>query len=245
MKTACNIKDMISGLVDLLFPPRCIICGNPPGENRNNPYCSECLSKINFIKPPLCPSCGLPYTKTGGKNHTCGDCISKNPFFSIARSMGKYESILLETIHLFKYRGSILTGELMGTLMAEKKYDSLDIKDFSLIMPVPLHKKKLKERGFNQSLVLARQLSERFSIPLDFTTLRRKIDTKPQVNLGKAERATNVKGAFEVKDRETIRGKRILLVDDVYTTGSTVNECSRALMQNKVADVAVLTLARA
>jgi ComF family protein len=112
-------------------------------------------------------------------------------------------------------------------------------------MPAPLHPKRLRERGFNQSVILARAISKRFSIVLDFTTLKRRIHTKPQVSLGKKERELNVRNAFEVSDEGKIRGKNIILVDDVYTTGSTVKECARILTAGKAAKVAVLTIARA
>jgi ComF family protein len=236
---------MVSGLADILFPPRCITCEVSPEEGEQAPFCSECLAKVRFIRPPLCTCCGLQFTGTGGVNRLCGNCISKKPFFSTARALGIYDTILLETIHLFKYSGKILIGELMGTVMAEYRYDSLSIPEFSLIIPVPLHPKKLRDRGFNQSLVLGKQISKKFSIPLDFGVLKRRIDTKPQVNLGKSERVKNVKGAFMVKEKERIEGEKVLLVDDVYTTGSTVNECARMLREAKASDVAVLTLARA
>lgn len=236
---------MVSGLADILFPPRCIICGGSPEGRGETPFCSECFTKVSFIRPPLCTCCGLQFTGAGSVNHLCGECISKKPFFSTARALGIYDTILLDTIHLFKYSGRILIGELIGRVMAEHRYDSLSIPEFSLIIPVPLHPKKLRERGFNQSLVLGRQIAKKFAIPLDFGTLKRRIDTKPQVNLGKSERIKNVKGAFMVKEKERIEGKKILLVDDVYTTGSTVNECARVLREAKASDVAVLTLARA
>jgi ComF family protein len=103
----------------------------------------------------------------------------------------------------------------------------------------------LRKRGFNQSLVLARQISKKFSIPLNFTSLKRIVDTPPQIGMGKSQRASNVKNAFKVADKGNVKGKKILLVDDVYTTGSTVNECARTLLRNGAEEVAVLTLARA
>jgi len=168
-----------------------------------------------------------------------------SPPFSMARALGKYEGALLDTIHLFKYHGKISAGEALGRMMAKTSYDFLVIGDYSLIIPVPLHPKRLRERGFNQSLILARQISKIFSIPLDFITLRRKIRTEAQVNLSRQKRVANVRGAFEVTARNGIEGKKILLIDDVYTTGSTVKECSEILMKNGAEEVAVLTLARA
>lgn len=116
--------------------------------------------------------------------------------------------------------------------------------DYSLIIPVPLHSKRLRERGFNQSLILAREISKKFLIPLDFLTLRRHMYTDAQINLGRKDREANVKGVFSVRDSEKIQGQRIILVDDVYTSGSTARECTRILMRNNAESVAILTLAR-
>lgn len=129
--------------------------------------------------------------------------------------------------------------------MAEFEYSDFNITDYSVIMPVPLHPKKLRARGFNQSLILAREISKYFSLSLDFLTLKRHIYTEPQINLGKKERELNVRGVFSVTHPHKIQGQKIILVDDVYTSGSTVKECARILMKNKADKVAVLTLARA
>jgi len=129
--------------------------------------------------------------------------------------------------------------------MAEYPYASFNIRDFSLVMPVPLHPIRLRERGFNQSVILAREIARRLSIPLDFMTLKRYIYTEPQIHLGKEERLTNVKGVFGVVNKEKILDRNIILIDDVYTTGSTVKECARVLMKSGASSVAVLTFARA
>lgn len=129
--------------------------------------------------------------------------------------------------------------------MSEYDYPDINIPDFTLVMPVPLHSKRLRERGFNQSVILARELARKFSIPLDFVTLRRYIHTEPQIHLGKKERASNVRGAFNVTKQDRVKKQKIILVDDVYTTGSTVKECTRVLMESNAEKVAVLTLARA
>lgn len=152
---------------------------------------------------------------------------------------------MLEAVHLFKYRGNRGIGRFLGKLMAEHGYDDFDIGRYSRIMPVPLHPAKLRKRGFNQALVLARRIAERYSLPLDFSSLARKTDTSPQVGLEKKDRLLNVRGAFTVTNPEAVRGERILLIDDVYTTGSTVKECARVLRCRGAREVAVLTLARA
>jgi ComF family protein len=129
--------------------------------------------------------------------------------------------------------------------MAEFEYPAFDIRDYSLIMPVPLHPKRLRERGFNQSVVLAREISKRFHISLDFMTLRKHVYTEPQISLGKKEREANVHGVFSITDPAKVNGQKIILVDDVYTSGSTAKECAVVLMKNMADRVAVLTLAKA
>jgi len=241
----CNIKSIVTGLTDIIFPPRCLICGTPLMENENYSFCPGCRSRINCVRSPQCTRCGLPFQSTEDEDHLCEECILSKPFFSTARALGKYEGTLLEAIHLFKYKGKITIGKTLGKLMAQAEYNSLNIRDYTLIIPIPLHRKKLAERGFNQSLILAREIAVRFSIPLDFTTLKRNVYTKSQTSLKKNERKSNVKGAFEVKTPGKIKGEKILLIDDVFTTGSTARECSRMLIRHKADEVAVLTLARA
>jgi ComF family protein len=241
---ACEMKKIITGLADIVFPPRCILCGAFMDHHSPPSFCTHCFSQIHFIQSPQCTCCGLPFLDREGEDHLCGECIISEQFFSKVRSVGKYDSILLEAIHLFKYRGKLSLGKALGRLMTEHEYRDFTIRNYSLIIPVPLHTKKLKERGFNQSLILARELSIHFSIPLDFSLLKRTIHREPQTMLKKKERLVNVKGAFEIKSAEKIKGEKILLVDDVYTTGSTVKECSRMLIRNEAAEVAVLTLAR-
>ncbi|MDI6777538.1 MAG: ComF family protein [Syntrophales bacterium] len=239
------MKSILTGLADVIFPPRCVTCGVVLRRNKTFHFCSVCFSRINFIQSPLCSRCGIPFNGPDGGDHLCGDCLTSKTYFSVARAVGRYETTMLDAIHRFKYRGKIAVGEILGRLMVDFAYPALDIKEYSLIMPAPLHPKRLRERGFNQSVILALAVAKRFSLPLDFTTLRRRIHTKPQISLGKKERETNVQGAFEVSEEKKIRGKNIILVDDVYTTGSTVKECARVLTKSKAAKVAVLTLARA
>jgi ComF family protein len=241
---ACETKNIIKGLADIVFPPGCILCGAFMDEHSHPSFCPHCFSQIHFIQSSQCKRCGVPFLDREGEDHLCGECITSEQFFSVARSLGKYDGVLLEAIHLFKYRGKLTVGKALGRLMKEHEYRNVTIRDYSLVIPVPLHKRRLKERGFNQSLILARELSLYFSIPLDFSLLKRTIHRKPQTMLKKKERLANVKGAFEVKSAEKIKGKKILLVDDVYTTGSTVKECSRMLLRHEAAEVAVLTLAR-
>ncbi len=238
------MKSFMTGLADLIFPPACCSCGALLGRGMTT-FCGACLSEIRFIRAPLCPVCGIPYPNEEEINHRCADCIRSKESFSLARAVGVYDAVLLEVIHRFKYRGRINLGEVLGRFMAEFRYEDLRIEDYSLIVPVPLHRRRLKERGFNQAVVLAREISRRHAVPMDFGVLKRKIYTEPQTGLGRDDRLRNIRGAFEVVRPEAVKEKKVLLIDDVYTTGSTVRECARVLGKCGASEVAALTLARA
>lgn len=237
------MKRILKCLSDIIFPPQCMACAAILIEKKAA-FCDECYSQIKFIHSPLCSQCGHPFSEPGSNNHICGDCLISRPAFFTARAMGKYEKVLMDVIHRFKYGGKISLGERLGELMAERAYPEFVIADYSLIIPVPLHPRRLRQRGFNQAVILAREISRRFSMDLDFLSLKRVVFTEPQVGLGRDMREQNIKGAFDITESGRIKGKSIILVDDVYTTGSTVKECARILMKNKAEKVAVLTLAR-
>jgi ComF family protein len=151
----------------------------------------------------------------------------------------------MEAIHLFKYgRKTSLIQPLSG-LAKETFFQFWDTDSIDLLVSVPLHMKRFRERGFNQAHLLVRRWAKQQRIPLDGRTLSRSRGTEPQTNLSGAERRRNIKGAFSIQHPESIKGQKILLVDDVYTTGATVNECARVLMKADAKFVDVLTLARA
>ena len=239
------MKEILTGIADLIFPPRCMTCGAVLEEHGSLPFCPQCTAGIHTIHSPLCPLCGIPFPMTEGGDHLCGECLMTGRTYAVARAVGLYEETLLKAIHLFKYRGRMGIGKVLGNIMADFAGGIWDMDVFDLVIPVPLHRKRLRERGFNQAVVLARQIAERFSLPLDFMSLRRTVFTKPQVGLGHEDRSVNVRGAFAVRKPERIAGKRILLVDDVYTTGSTLSECARTLLAAEADSVAVLTMAKA
>lgn len=239
------MQEILTGIADLIFPPRCITCEELLGQHGPLPFCTTCMAGVHFIESPLCPRCGTPFPVAEGEDHLCGDCLITERPYAVARSVGRYEKTLLTAIHRFKYRGKTGIGDLLSGIMADFAEKTWDMKVFSRILPVPLHRRRLRERGFNQAVILARGLSRRFNIPLDFTSLRRNLFTPPQVGLDRKQRLANVQGAFTVTHPERIAGRRLLLVDDVFTTGSTLNECARVLIQAKAEAVAVLTMARA
>lgn len=235
---------LFRGLADLIFPSRCLSCGHLIRADEVPDLCPECRDKIRLIKSPLCPLCGIPYQTISQIDHLCGDCSVERPPFLLARAWGYYEGELMQAIHQYKYAKRTAWGKLLGGLMARAPYPGLSFQEYSLVIPVPLHRRRLRQRGFNQAVLLAREIARRHHLPLDVMNLRRHISTREQTKLGKEERIDNVKGAFSVRDPGRIKGEGIILVDDVYTTGSTVKECSITLMEGQAAKVAVLTAAR-
>jgi len=226
------------------LPPQCPCCEKFLEEGQQG-FCSKCLSEIHWIESPYCSVCGIPFISKEVESHPCGACVTHRKYFTMARALGTYEGSLQEAIHHWKYEGKTNLTPFFAEWLAEglKRYwepDSLD-----LLIPVPLHTQRLRERGFNQVLVLVKELSRRTGIPYRKTTLQKKKPTVPQVNLSGAERGKGLRGAFHVIGKEELVGKSALLVDDVYTTGATVNECSRVLRRGGAKRVDVLTLAHA
>jgi ComF family protein len=196
------------------------------------------------IVAPLCVVCGIPFIGSGS-DHVCGSCCTSVPHFDAARAALAYEGASRDLIHAFKYRNKTHLRRPLALLTMERLSDFIHYRRPDLIVAVPLHQKKLSSRGFNQAILLGEIFSQRLNIPLDRRNLRRSRWTEPQVNLAAVDRRMNVKGAFSIHDSALLKDRRILLVDDVLTTGSTVEECSRVLKASGVSDVTVITVARA
>lgn len=241
----CNAADIGRSLIDLIFPPRCTACAKILEERRSLPICEACMEALHFCSPPFCPVCGTPFADQTAANHPCETCLLSPPPFAVARSLAVYEGALQDMIHRYKYGRDTAVGEFLGAMMADFPFPAFDCQDYTMVMPVPLHTKRLRERGFNQSLLLARAIAKHHKLKLDYLSLTRTIPTPPQTTFGRQEREENVKGAFSVKRPSKLQGEKVILVDDVYTTGSTVRECARALKRSGVTTVAVLTLSRA
>lgn len=229
---------MFTSLLNLILPPTCYLCSR---VIESSGLCPSCIGGFRFITGPICPVCGVPFASQEVDDHPCGRCIKGRRPFHKARSIGLYEGGLLETIHSFKYNGKVALARPLGEMMAQAITNPYD---YHFIVPIPLHKKRLRERGFNQSLLLAREVGKRFGIQIEYTNLKRIRPTEPQINLKGKERLKNVKGAFAVTDGGVFKGKRILLIDDVYTTGATVSECAKILRKARAGRLDVLTLAR-
>jgi ComF family protein len=246
-----GLADRFDWVVDWLFPPRCRACGSWMHGRDAEYFCFSCRPRIELVMHPLCSICGRPYPNSAGEDHPCGACIKRAPHFVQARAWARYpreeldEQPLRSVVQKFKYGRKVSLGKPLGRLMACGCEEFLDDCRAELIVPVPLHPKRLRWRGFNQSVLLARQVSRAYSTPMDPFVLVRRRETPPQTQLTEEERRKNMRGAFAVKPDKPIENKTVLLIDDVYTSGATVNECSRALRRAGARDVYVLTLARA
>ncbi len=237
--------ELLRDIADVLFPPRCHSCRQVTDNLTAGIFCPACAGDIRYIAAPICPACGAPAPEGAGAETLCGDCLTAPKPFHLARSVAVFAGVLLEIIHRFKYRRHPELGRFLGRLMTERACAGVQVRDYSVIVPVPLHVRRLRERGFNQSLLLARAVAARYGVPVDFLSLKRERDTPPQTTMGRRERQANIRGAFRVADGNIIRDRSVLLIDDVYTTGSTLAECARALLDSGAARVGVLTLARA
>ena len=234
------MENFFSPLLGILYPAFCRHCGGGLGAGERF-FCGRCLSSVRVIDGPVCTTCGRVFDGAG-EGHDCSECLSERPPFDMARAHAVYDGAVKEAIHLYKYRPlRSLKGYLGGlvALEAAKWYNVADIA-----VPVPLHKKRLRQRGFNQSLFLADSAARAAGARLSIDGLIRTRYTRPQVDLGPGEREENVKGAFLVVRPEEFRGRKVLLVDDVHTTGATVKECSRVLKKAGADAVFVLTVAR-
>jgi ComF family protein len=232
-------------LADFFFPPRCPFCGDRTQEEFSAGICFSCFAQIRKTTHPHCPRCGVSFASDTGQDHLCSDCLPGTGYFTKARAVAHYEGIMPEIISRYKYRGDSRLAKSLGDLLAGYEDPDFSFRDYRLVVPVPLHFRRLRQRGFNQSLLLARRLSRKYCLPLDFTTLRRIRATVPQTELSAAERRKNIRGAFAVFQAQAVREKDILLVDDVFTTGATVEECARVLLKAGANRVDILTLARA
>jgi ComF family protein len=246
-----SIAERFDWVVDWLYPPRCRACAARITGRDAEYFCSRCWTKIQRIGHPLCVLCGRPFPDAAGDDHTCGGCITRPPHFVQARAWACYpreeseEHPLRQAVQKFKYGRKVSLGKPLGRVMARGCREFLAACEADLIIPVPLHPQRLRWRGFNQSALLARQISRIYAVPMDPFLLRRIKETPAQTQLNEEERRRNVRGAFALAAGGAIENKSVLLIDDVYTSGATVNECSRTLRKSGAEQVFVLTLARA
>jgi ComF family protein len=247
-RPATWLRILADSLLNLLYPDSCFVCEAPVVRHQDCGICAGCWEKALALRidPPFCAACGLPFEGFDpGDAHLCSDCTSNPPSFSGARSFGYYEGELSLTVQEFKFHGRRNLAALLGPLLAGALASAWGRDQIDLLCPVPLHPKRKRERGFNQSELLASSASQLLAIPLARDLLRRTRYTPPQVGLTNPERMHNVRGAFRCPRPELIAGRRVLLVDDVMTTGATLGSAARELLDAGALRVGAVTVARA
>jgi len=239
-KISENVMRTFEALADLCFPPSCLGCGISL-QHSFILFCDSCLVKIKFINEPYCPCCGILFSS--GENHLCALCLKKSWNFTRARSVFVYNDTAAKAILGLKFGGRKAALKTFSKFK-EQCSPCRDLVIPDSIIPVPLHSNRLRQRGFNQSLLLARAFYPEEKEKIKKTALKRRRDTISQTGLDGSSRRKNMRDAFLVQKEADVYGKKIVLEDDVFTTGTTVNECARALKQAGAAQVDVLTLAR-
>ncbi len=231
------MADLWNGALDLVYPPFCVACKQSSGSY----LCEACLEKIVLLKPPYCRKCG---GLCPGNVYLCPDCLVREYAFDSACSAGVYEGALQEAIHALKYGGHIALADPLAGLMIRAFPTTFLARHTDVVVAVPIHHSRLLERGFNQSEELARRLCKAVPLPMESGVLVCRRMTSHQARLPKEARAENIENAFEVRNARPIRGKRVLVVDDVFTTGATMNEAARVLRDAGAVEVRGFTLAR-
>jgi ComF family protein len=237
-------RRLLAAAVDLVWPRRCASCGHRLAAGAREPlarvFCVTCSETLVRAGSPRCPSCGTSYD-AGAVDHRCGLCLDHPPPFESARAPFLYGGALADAISRLKYSAATWLAAPLGSLLIDVELSAAP----DAIVPVPLHPRRLIERGFNQSALLATALANRLDLRLDTTALVRVEDTPPQARQSRSERLTALRGAFAIRVPRRVEGARVLLVDDVVTTTATVRAASESLLQAGAAAVDVVALSRA
>ena len=230
------------GLVSLFYPPFCAVCAQAVGTEQS--LCLNCTNKLSRIRAPFCATCSQPFTGAITDSFSCANCANRLLHFEAAVSAYRSRGVTREVVHRFKYGRQIHLRRLLGDWLAETLKDSrLATRRFDLVVPVPLHPARQRERGFNQAELLAVQLRRVSGLTVR-NVLQRTRYTATQTQFDRSERMENLRGAFRLRRGSNVRDLRMLLVDDVLTTGSTLSECASVLRQSGALSVHAVTVAR-
>ncbi len=236
------LSQFVKNCLDIVLPPCCAVCGVRIPVGQTGMVCGCCNSGVRYLTPPFCRICGMEVLSAGSHKPLCGECLRHPPPYAIARSVVHYELQTQRLVQKLKYGRDLSVIPAIKALIAH--YDMTEFADIDCIVVVPLHLRRLRWRGLNQAAVLARLFfADRLAlVQLDW--LARTRNTVPQTKLGKIARRANLKDAFKIQAMSSFQDMSVCLVDDVFTTGTTVKECSKVIMKNGAREVRVLTLAR-
>jgi len=243
-KLLYSFLELKDDILDFVYPQHCAICKKHLNREEKD-VCEACWNSLVTLPDPFCPYCRSFYEPGDTK---CGFCqsvgkIIEDHKITLVRSLGRFDDYYKELIHRFKYGKKIPLGKRLGQRLGETINDDSYFLECHFLIPVPLHKSRYRERGFNQSEIIAEEISKITNVPVLKNALKRKKNTKDQTNLSPQQREENVSGAFVVTQPEMVNDKRIILVDDVITTGATMNECAQMLKQAGAEKIIGMTIA--
>jgi len=233
--SSCGLR-----LLKLIFPPACPLCRRTLPYPCHDLFCPDCLTGIISLPSACCPVCALPFVGRDNSSHLCGRCTQEPPEYDRVFAVGLYEKSLRQAIHQFKFNQRIGLDRSLGMLL-DRAVDQNQI--FDLVIPVPLSPLRLRQRGYNQSLLLAREFARLRNIPVAARLLCKIREAQEQHGLSARNRETNLEGAFAL--RQSLSGETVLLVDDVLTTGKTAATCAQILKQGGAGEIYVAVIARA
>ncbi len=241
------VREAAGGLVALCFPDECRVCARALEEPSRVPVCGTCLGSFRVITAPYCGICGRPMVAgahVGEAGPVCALCRRGVYSFDLARSYAAYDDALLRTITLLKYEAIRPLARRLGERLAEVARADPAVGVPDVVVPVPLHPDRQRERGFNQAELLARGVASRLGLPMEAEALERRKPRPPKLKLSRHERWHAARGAYAAVTGRQFDNRRVLLVDDVFTTGATLDACARALHEAGAAHVTALTVAR-
>jgi competence protein ComFC len=247
LKIGTDWKPWLDAGLNFFYPPVCQICRRERASAQEGYVCTMCWSSkpgVRFITPPFCGRCGLPFEGEITNDFQCGNCRDLKLHFTSARSAVVANPLVLEVIHRYKYNRELWFEPFLADLLIRAALPVLQAEKWDLLVPVPLHALKHREREFNQAEQLATNLSAATKIPLNKKLLKRIEPTRTQTQLTREERAANVRHAFAMVAGKKLNGEKIVLLDDVFTTGATTSACAKVLRDAGAADVCVWTVAR-
>ena len=239
-KLSSQLRDIFESAIVFLYPAECRVCEDFLGVASIPYICASCWQDIQFIEPPWCDICGTP-----GVIGLCDECAISPPRYGKLRAIAFYHKSLQQAIQLFKFEKKRGFAQHLIQLINAHIPSDCNVASYDFVLPIPIHKKRLRERGFNQAALLADGIAKAEDIPVLADTLVRKRYTAAQSSLDREARQQNIFGAFEVRNPDLIRGKRLLIIDDVFTTGATIREAVSELWTADPAEIDILTLARA
>ena len=239
-----SFKKIAEAAIGLIYPNVCQLCGAQRATSSEGFVCSRCWQQVRFIKPPYCKRCGLPFQGSLTTTFECTNCREMKLHFRSARSAVSASGAVLEVLHRYKYKRALWFEPFLADLLIREALPELRQEKWDWIVPVPLHPAKKRQREFNQAERLATFLSAAAAIPMDTTLLKRVSWTETQTRLSREKRAENMRNAFKMRKRKKLNGERILLFDDVFTTGATTNACAQVLRAAGAGEIGVWTVAR-